>query len=336
MKKTNRLAGAVALAASAALVLAGCSSNGENGDAATDTNASGETTTLKVATIGIVSDGGLMTGIEQGFFEEEGLEIETSIVANPPAGLAAVQSGQVDIAYAPSIPLLNGLSQGLPLQVVAAADGYPDDPAEAAKRDDSTALYGSAANGITSLEELEGKTIAVPARKAQLEVNIAAVLADAGVDPNTVNWVVLDFTSAVAALQSGNIDAAGLVNPFTSQAEDAGNTHLASPGKAFFEHGAVGLWTVGESTVEEKADAIAAFQRAINKTNEYANENPEEATQAGIEYTESPLSIEQITIPYWPTSVHAEDIARTNSKLVSLGFMAEELDLDDLILTPGS
>ena len=325
----TRLAAGIAAAAAAVLSLTACSSG-------TDAPAAdGELTTLKVATIGLVSDGALLLGDEQGFFEEEGLRIETSVVANPPAGLAAAQSGQVDIAYAPSIPLLNALASGVPLTVVAPADGYVDgaseldDPASV----DDTGLYASADSGITEVAELDGATIAVPARKAQLEVVIADSLQRAGVSPESVNWVVLDFTSAVAALANGTVDAAGLVSPFTAEAEAGGSSFIDAPSVGFFEEGAVGLWTAGENTVSGKADAIAAFQRAVAKSNAYANENPDEAIQAGIDYTSSTLSVDQIKLPFWPAEVAPIDLERVNEKLVALGFLPEPVDLEGVIVS---
>ncbi|MEJ1090907.1 ABC transporter substrate-binding protein [Microbacterium istanbulense] len=325
----TRLAAGIAAAAAAVLALTACSSG-------TDAPAAdGELTTLKVATIGLVSDGALLLGDEQGFFEEEGLRIETSVVANPPAGLAAAQSGQVDIAYAPSIPLLNALASGVPLTVVAPADGYVegaselDDPASV----DDTGLYASADSGITEVAELEGATIAVPARKAQLEVVIADSLQRAGVATESVNWVVLDFTSAVAALANGTVDAAGLVSPFTAEAEAGGSTFIDAPSVGFFEEGAVGLWTAGENTVSGKADAIAAFQRAVAKSNAYANENPDEAIQAGIDYTSSTLAVDQIKLPFWPAEVAPIDLERVNEKLVALGFLPEPVDLEGVIVS---
>lgn len=334
MTKNRRLIAALALLPAAALALSACSSGG-SGTATTEAGGNGDVTTLKVATIGLTSDGSLITGIEQGFFEEEGLEIETSIVANPPAGLAAVQGGQVDIAYSPSIPLLNALSQNVPIQVIGAADGYPmgasdlEDPAEV----DDTGLFASASSGITSVDDLAGKTIAIPARKAQLEVVIAGELEKAGIDPATgVNWVVLDFTSAVAALQNGTVDAAGLVSPFTAEALDGGSVQLSAPSVGFFEEGATGLWTAGTSTIEAKPEAIAAFQRAIIKSNEYATEHPEEAIQAGLDATESTLTVDEVKLPVWPTEVLLADLERPNEKMVKLGFLAEPVDLTDVIL----
>lgn len=330
MTPKNRLIASLAVLCTAALALAGCSSDGGGDDASGD-----GTTTLKVATIGLVSDGALQTGIKQGFFEDEGLEIETSVVANPPAGLAAAQSGEVDVAYSPSIPLLNGLSQGLPLKVVGAADGFAPgstDSGDPASIDD-TGLFAAPGSGVSSVADLRGKRIAVPARKAQMEVVIADELKEAGIGQDEVEWVVLDFASAVSALQNGTVDAAGLVSPFTSQAAEAGDPQISAPSVAFFGDGAVGMWTAGESTIEEKGDAIDAFQRAIKKSNEYANEHPEEAIQAGLDYTQSSLTVDQVKTPYWPSEVQQADLERPDQKLVDLGFLPQAVDVDGAIYT---
>lgn len=329
--RPRRLIAALAVATAAAS-LAACSSGGTS----SSTPGAGGLTTLKVATIGLTSDGGLMTGIEKGFFADEGLKIETSIVANPPAGLAAVQSGQVDIAYAPSIPLLNALSHGVQLKVVGAADGYAPGAAQGSDpaQSDDTGLFASAKSGVTSVAELKGKTIAVPARKAQMEVVIAQALKKAGIDPSTgVNWVVLDFTSAVAALKSGTVDAAGLVSPFTAQAKAEGATQISAPSIGFFQDGAVGLWTSGTSTVAAKKSVIAAFQRAIAKTNAYANAHPQEAIKAGLAYTKSTMAADQVITPYWPTKVAAADLQRVDDSMVQLGFLPQAVALDGVIVS---
>ncbi len=182
--------------------------------------------------------------------------------------------------------------------------------------------------------KLAGKTIAIPARKAQLEVVISDLLKKDGIDPTTgVKWVVLDFTSAVAALKSGNVDAAGLVSPFTAQALAAGNPQLAAPSIGFFETGATGLWTAGDSTVQSKKDIISAFQRAIVKSNEYATAHPDEAIKAGLAYTKSTLTVDQVKVPVWPSAVTAEDLQRPDDKMVDLGFLKKPVDISGVIVT---
>ncbi|MGO2112121.1 MAG: ABC transporter substrate-binding protein [Pseudoclavibacter sp.] len=324
----NRLA-SVAAAALAVTALAACSASGDDGG----DNADG-TTTLTVALVGLSQDAALSLGVDQGYFESRGISIETTVVANPPAAIAAVQGGQVDIAYTPSIPLLNALNEGVPVQVVAAADGYPDGAGEAddAADIDDTAIIVNPDSGFTSTADLEGKTVAVPARNAQMEVTIAAVIEDAGGDPSTVNWVVLDFASAVEAVKGGTVDAAGLVNPFFGDALSQGMELLASPGVGFFEQGAVGLYVTSQNTATENADAIVAFREAAIESNGYANDNIDEAMARGQEITGVDIDPSEMTPVYWPTEVRLEDIENVNSRLVELGYLDAEVDLSGVFL----
>ncbi|MCG2621377.1 ABC transporter substrate-binding protein [Arthrobacter sp. I2-34] len=322
----------VALAAAAALALAGCggSSAGSSGP-----EASGGAATLKVGTIGIGSDAALKLAIDKGYFKEEGLNVETSVVANPPAGVAAAQSGQLDLTYSPSIPMLNAMSQNVPLKIVAAADGYaPKDqqPEDLAQVDD-TGLFIPNGSSITSPKDLEGKSVSVPARKAQMEVTVAKAVKDAGGDPAKVNWMVLDPASALQSLDSQRVDAATLIAPFTSQAESKGHERLASPGVEFFQEGAVGLWVAGARTVDSKQDQLAAFARAIYKANDYANKHKDEAQKVSAQLTGVPLAtIQKGAETYWPTEVKLEEIQRVNQQLAELGFLAKEVPVDDSLV----
>lgn len=319
-----------ALAAVAALTLT-LSACGGSAESAGDDG----TTTLKVGTIGISSDAAIALAIEKGYFEDEGLDVQTSVVANPSAGIAAAQSGQLDLTYTPSIPLLNALSQSVPLKVVAAADGYTDDALqkEDPREADDTGLYAAAGTGIERARDLAGKSVSVPARKAQLEVTIAnAVKADGG-DPSTINWMVLDPASALQSLGQGRIDAAGLVAPFTSKAQQEGATFLAAPGLEFFESGAVGLWVAGGQAAAKDPEAMAGFARAIYKANAYANEHIDEAQKTSAKLTKVDLkTIKAGADSYWPDEVRLEDLQRVDTRLAELGYLQKEVALDDALI----
>lgn len=329
MKLKKMLITTVALASAMILATTGCASSTDgNTEAEAGATSSAELTTLKVALVGLVHDGALHLGIEEGFFEEEGLEIETSLVANPPAGLAAAQGGQVDLVYSPSVSVLTAVTQGVDLRMIAGAAGYREG---ATAEDDDASLFASKSSGITSVSELAGKTIAVPARKAFFEIVVANMLVDAGVSPEDVNWVALDFASATEALRNGTIDAVPLVSPFAAQAEGDGAVHLGSPNIEFIEQGAVAFWVASGAQVEANPDVYLRFQRAITKSQDFANENSELAVQAGLDAVDSPLTIDQIASPYWISEVNADDLIRANEKLVKLGVLPEVLDIDSLI-----
>ena len=320
----------LALAAAISLGLTAC------GGGQSSAPAAGGDTTLKVGTIGIGSDAAIRLASDKGYFKEQGLNVEVSVIANPPAGIAAAQSGQLDLTYTPSIPFLNALSQNVPLKIVAAADGYKDGAADGADlmRVDDTGLLVPEGSPVSRPKDLEGKSVSVPARKAQLEVTVSKLVKDDGGDPAKVNWMVLDPSSALQSLNSGRVEAASLVSPFTSKAVSEGNRLLASPGVEFFKEGAIGLWVAGANTVTSKQDQMKKFQEAMYKANAYANEHIDEAQQLSAEITKTPLEVvEAGAVNYWPESVRKADIERANQGLADLGFLKEPVELPaDLIV----
>lgn len=320
-----------ALAAVLALALAACGASN-----AASAGANGSLTTLKVGTIGIGSDAAIKLAEEKGYFKDEGLDVKTSVVANPPAGIAAAQSGQLDLTYTPSIPLLNALSNNVPLTVVAAADGYS---AEAmASNDltkvDDTGLVVQKGSSITRPRDLEGKSVSVPARRAQLEVTVSKLVKDDGGDPSKINWMVLDPSSALQSLNAGRVDAASLVAPFVSKAISQGDRLLASPGVEFFKAGAVGLWVTGNSALAKERKAIEGFKAAIYKANAYANNHIDEAQQLSAQITNNPISVIKAgAVNYWPDTVTADDIQRVDDSMAELGYLKAPVKLpSDLIL----
>lgn len=324
----KRLSTSLAAFALTATLVACGDSNGA------DATTGEEIQKLNVGTVGISTDAALKIAEEQGYFADENIEIETTVVANPPAGLAAAQSGELDIAYAPSIPLLNALSENVALQIVGAADGYPEQSHDVDPRDvDDSGLFTSANSGIDRPKDLEGRSVSVPARRAQLEVTISHTVKEDGGDPEKIDWMVLDPSSALQSLEQERVDAVGLVSPFTAKAEAEGNRYLSSPGVEFFGEGAVGLWVSGSTTVEENSEAIAGFQRAMKKANAYANENYEEAEKYASELTNVPIeTMQQGAYTYWSTDITFDQIQQVNERLVNMGYLDEEVELDETLI----
>lgn len=316
------LSAAAVASLSLGMVACGGGTTAESGE----TSPGGADTAVTVGTIGLASDASLRIAEDQGYLEDAGISgIEVRTVANPPAAIAAVQSGDIDVAYTPSVPFFNALNQGIDLTVIGAADGYPENALEmdAAELDD-TGVYVAGGSEISSPRGLEGRKVSVPARKAQMEVTISEAIRQDGGDPSTVQWMVLDPASALDSLQNGRIDAAGLVSPFTEQADAQGNTLLASPGVAFFEDGAVGLWVAETAQVEQDPEKYEAFREAMVQAYEYGNENTEEAQEYAAEITGVELdTIREGATTYWPLEAAFEDINRANEKMTELGYQPQ-------------
>jgi NitT/TauT family transport system substrate-binding protein len=326
---------AVVLAA-ATVALAGCG----GGSTAADSSKSGGLTTLKVAYTPIYTAGALQLGIDQGFFKDEGLRLTLQQVANPPAGIAAVAGGQVDINYAPTIPIFGAAASGVGLKIVAPADGNDPAGVAQAKKDpslgvkyDDTAVVAEPSSGITRPRDLAGKTVSVPAREAQLEVTIAAAIKQDGGDPSTVKWITLDFPTAVSSLKSGRVDAAGLVTPFVQQAVQGGAKIVSSPAVAFFGGGAVGMWITSAKEESARPDVMAAFARAVEKSNAYAAAHlAEEQDTAASMLKIDPQVVKSGAQPYFPTQIDAGQLQKTADEMQSLGYLDKRVDTASLLV----
>jgi len=324
--------GLVAATASLALVLTAC---GGSDDRTTEDG-------LQVVTVAytpIYSVGALKLGMDQGFFEDEGLRLELQQVANPPSGIAAVAGDEVDFNYTPSIPFVNAIANGVDLEIVGAADGYDEgtkaaveaDPSLALQHDDS-GVVAAKGSGIERPRDLEGKTVSVPARGAQLEVTIAAAVAADGGDPSKIDWITLDFPSAVSSLADGRVDAAGLVVPFISQGQEKGGTLVISPGLEFFDDGAVGLWVTSAALAKQEPDVVAAFQAAVEKANEYAAAHIAEAQAAAAEVLKTDLATVQAgSEPAFPATVDPADVQSVVERMKQLGYLDKDIDAASLV-----
>lgn len=325
----RRLFGAIGLTIASALTITGCSTAGDDADESS-------LTTIKVAAQSVISAESLYLGIAQGYFEDEGLDVELVDVPDQTAAFAALQSGGLDFTMSPFISVLQSARQGMPISIVAAADGMHPDLANAVG--DEKAKYTSVSvnvnpeSGITDMAGLAGATIAIPIVRSQADATIIWVLRNNGVDTSGINWLNLDFVSALGSLKDNQIDAAFLVSPFALEAAADGLTPVMYPSAEFFEPGsAVSGWLASNSFIDSNPDVIAAFQRAMARSAEYATDNLEIAKQSLIDRTGTELTADQLPISYWPTSVSVADVESIDEKLMELDFFDSPLDVSTIV-----
>jgi NitT/TauT family transport system substrate-binding protein len=155
---------------SAALVLAACGS-GED-DAGSDESGSGDDSGLTHVTIGtmpLADVAPFYYALNEGLFEEAGLDVETTISSQGAAQIAAMMSGDVSITYTNFVSVLQGAEQGLPLQIIRENN-----------RSGPQGIYSVAGSDITAPEDLEGASIAINSLGNIQELTTRAVLESHG------------------------------------------------------------------------------------------------------------------------------------------------------------
>lgn len=88
---------------------------------------------------------------KQGYFKQEGLEVETSKFDSGALAVPVLQSGRLDIVLSSTVSTFQAIAQGLDATVLA-----PGAVVRTAPPDTTTALMVKK-GAITSLKELEGK-----------------------------------------------------------------------------------------------------------------------------------------------------------------------------------
>lgn len=132
---------------------------------------------------------------QEGWYDDAGVSLEIVPGNGSGAAAQALSVGQADLAIVDTPTALQFIGKGSPIKGVFVA--YNDSP---------YGIYWKKSTGIETVADLAGRKLGAPAFDAarQMWVPIAQAI---GVDPDSVEWVNLQPTAKVAALQSGAIDA---------------------------------------------------------------------------------------------------------------------------------
>ncbi len=169
---------------------------------------------------GSMSVAGVYVAGARGYFRKAGIVNEFVPLAGFNAILPALATGELDVGSGgPSVALFNAIERGVGLRIVA---------------DQNTAFPGQASIGlmvrkdlidtgqVKTYADLKGRTFALAARKASLELDLLKVLRLGGLRPEDVRIVTMPFPQMNAALASGAIDACFQLEPLVTEAVTRG------------------------------------------------------------------------------------------------------------------
>jgi NitT/TauT family transport system substrate-binding protein len=301
-----------------ALLLAGC-----GGDAP----AGGDATRLTVQETAGVPSAFVAFGIEKGFFEEQGLDVELQTTQGGAATIPALVSGEVEVGGSNIASLLLATSKGLPIRAIAGGTG-----ARGAGEKDFAALLAAKGKGIDAPEDLEGRTVAVNTLNNIAEVGVKASLEKHGVDPGSIRLREVPFPEMGAALAQGTVDAALAIEPFATESAQQGRKVLAyayvdtEPGLQ------VGAYAVTDQFAESFPDAVKGFQTAIGETAERIAAHGDEF-RAFLSHSAKipPQLAEAIVLPNWTGEVDPASVARTAQLMRRYGLVDRPIDTRPLL-----
>jgi taurine transport system substrate-binding protein len=170
--------------------------------------------------------------------------------------IAAMASGDVQVAELGSSPLAIGASQGVDYQLFMIAQGLGT----------AESLIATKDSGITKLEDVKGKRIAVPVGSTA-HYSLMGGLAHMGIAETDVTIVNLPADQIAAAWDSGQVDAAFIWEPVQNQILQTGTFVVGADQTASWGYPTFDGWVVNTDFAEANADALVAFARTMNEAN---------------------------------------------------------------------
>jgi NitT/TauT family transport system substrate-binding protein len=320
---------AAALAAAVALLAAGGGDDdggGSGGDAGGGDAA--EPVTLKVGVIPIADVAPLYVGMEQGFFEEEGLTIEPQLAEGGAAIVPSVLSGDYQIGFSNTTSLIIAASKDLPVQIISQgvlAGTGPDDAWDG--------VIVPKGSDVKELADLEGKTVAVNTLNNVSQVVVNTALKEAGADYTKVKYVEVPFPDMNAALESGRVDAAFQVEPGYSGGLAAGSRNIVNAYEEMAPNYTVATYFASKQYIAENRDVVDRFVRAMEQSLDYASANPDAVRTTVGTYTEIPQEVlDEMNLPVWKADLNEPTIEQTIEAATEYGFIESAPSLDELIL----
>jgi len=232
-------------------------------------------------TVGVVSGIGAATfqvGVQQGDFSHNGLTVTIEPFATDSAAEAALQKGQIDVAFGDYSEFLNVATSTVATSVQVVGEGY--DAGE-----DTIALVASTGSSLQN-DQLSG-TGGVAAQIADGTLSVDVPDLDSPEYLALANWEIseqtplsltaekVDATSnnqdgpttaktMISALASGSVSAAVLSEPYLTEAIETGDvTELANLDSGNADDMPIAGYFALSSTVQKDPNTIAAFQAGL-------------------------------------------------------------------------
>ncbi|MBO0902548.1 taurine ABC transporter substrate-binding protein [Jiella sp. MQZ13P-4] len=171
--------------------------------------------------------------------------------------IAAMASGDVNVAELGSSPMAIAATQGLDLEMFMVA--------EVIGTAESLIVRNDA--GIKTLADLKGKRVAVPIGSTS-HFSLMGALKHAGVDPGDVTIMNMSPDQMVAAWQQGAIDAGFVWEPAQGKLMENGTRLVGADETAEWGYPTFDAWVVNKDFADKHKDAMIAFTKTMAEAND--------------------------------------------------------------------
>lgn len=180
-------------------------------------------TTVKAAYVPVVAFLALYRAIDKGYFADEGINMDLTVVQSASNAMAFLGSGQLDAAFGNiGDSFFNAVNRNVNIRVVAGLTYSPHDPQTPTSAPLVARKQLTDSGAVKGPSDLKGRKIALNATGGIQEYLLAHALQPAKLSVTDVDEVTMGFPDEVPAFKNGAIDAGMPPEPFLTNSLDQG------------------------------------------------------------------------------------------------------------------
>lgn len=272
--------------------------------------------------------------LEQGYFEDEGLDIELTLTSGADNVMAAVLSGDVNIGLSGSEATIYVYNKG--------EKDYIKTFAQLTQKDGSFIVSKEKIDDFT-LDDLKGKYIIGGRLGGMPEMTLEYALKQNNIDPNkdlTIDTSI-EFASMAGAFIGGTGDFVALFEPLATQVVNEGYGYKVAQLGTLTDNVPYTAYNARSSYLEENPDIIEKFDRAIQRGLDFVHEkSSDEITKAIMDqfpdtsYNDLKTAVESyLENDTWPktTTFTKESFDHLQDIVIEAGQLDKKVNYEDLI-----
>lgn len=214
--------------------------------------------------------------IRQGYFTQEGLDVEWRRFALGKEGRDAMIAGAIDINATAPTPFLVGLDKGVPYTAIAVNSLFCG----------TNHLVVLESSDINTVAQLRGKKVGLPKGTITEHIFLTRIMPANGLKPGDIQIAnIPDSKDRVPSLVAKAVDATALGDPFVSVAEHEG---LVRSIENYCKYDPLPfILTAADRIVKERPQAVVAYLRGWLRAVKLLKEEPEKAAAVYAEEQKS-------------------------------------------------
>lgn len=216
--------------------------------------------------------------MENGYFAQEGLNVSLigPFVAGP-ALMKAFAAGELDVGYVGTPPALTHAAKGVDIQILASVNS------------EGSALI--VRKGIGKVEDLRGKSVAIPGVGSIQDILLRMILLRHGMSFKDLNTLEVRSPDMPAQLEVGRLDGYISWEPYCAQAIVAGTGQLLASSNDIWPGHPCCVLVASRSFIIDKPSSVEKMVRAHVKATRFIQEHPKEAMTIAAKFTKLSLSV---------------------------------------------